>query len=238
MLSKDIQDIPPARFESIEDQVAYLHIKYFYNSLPLDVKYELEQMKSSINQRIKGLIIDLRGSAGGVVTDVIALADIFLSKGIISSVVTNKEKEKHAATSNATDIELPIVILVDAGTSSGAELFAAALKDNQRAVVIGSNTNGRGMIHTIFTVRDDRSLMTPSGYFYTPKGRAIQNAGIKPHVCTAGMKDNSSVKGYMSYFGKKTKYCDRTLHLFKNDSTDIELGVALKMLLNLEVSPI
>jgi len=238
ILSEEVESIPPASFDLLSDEIAYFRVFHFYNGLASAVRYELEQWQTSTDKQPKGLIIDLRSSIGGVVNDIVALADVFLSQGIIATIRLKKETEEHKATPTVAGLDIPIVMLVDVGTTAGAELFVAALKDNQRAVVIGSNTAGRGMIHTVFPLHNGSALMTPSGYFYTSNNRAIEYAGIQPHICTANKANTSNIRGYSAYLGRNTKFCQRSLHLNKIDEPDLDLDIAIDILQNMSSSSI
>lgn len=169
--------------QSVESKVinniGYIRIRNFQSTTPSSL---LKQLKSLQKQNVKGLILDLRNNPGGVLKSGIATADIFLQDGVVVG-VTGRNSESsityHADKSDASD-GLPIIVLINFGTASAAEVVAAALQENNRAKLLGNTSFGKGLIQSVYALGDEKSIMLTSGSFNTPNNNAIEQVGVKP----------------------------------------------------------
>lgn len=151
---------------------------------------------------LRGIILDLRGSPGGLLEEAIALAGLFVDDGTLMSVVARRPEDKQIfrarlpgtrpwQTGNA---RLPVLVLTDSGTALGAELVAAALQFHGQAVVIGSGTQGKdGLVQTLIPMPGSHTLRLSTARLITPAGWMIDDVGISPTLCTAGLADPQSV---------------------------------------------
>ena len=182
------------------DNLAYIKFQSLMKTEDFDtvakVKEEfhkLEILASKKNIVLKGLIIDIRNNTGGYLDLSISLADLFLSKGVIGTMnIANKTKEDFFAKVPAIT-KLPIGIMVNSRTSSGAELFAGSLQDHKRAILLGERTFGIGTIQKLFDIpgTPDYFLKITNGIFLLPSGRSTQIRGLEPNIKISAEKDGS-----------------------------------------------
>ena len=177
------------KFSSINSRwlgkgIAYIRITQFQRRTGNDLNNAIEKLKKLHDQQIKGLVLDLRNNPGGVLTAAKSVADAFLDEGIIFST-----KGKVSTTNNQFAAETgdllngaPIVILINGGSASAAEIVAGALQDQKRAIIMGTRSFGKGSVQTLMPVSDDSALKLTTSRYYTPSGRSIQGIGITPDL--------------------------------------------------------
>jgi len=153
------------------------------------VRADVEQL---LHQGARGIVLDLRGNGGGLISEAIKTASIFIPAGTIASIKgRNTPREVFTATGNAISASIPVVVLVDGQTASASEIVTAALQDYHRAVVVGTHTFGKGVFQDSFGLPGGGVLEIVAGYYYTPNGRNLggggvkQGAGVKPNVYAA-----------------------------------------------------
>ncbi len=133
----------------------------------------------------QGVLLDLRGNSGGLVTEAVSVASAFLDGGLVASYdVHGRMRELYA--SGRGDTATPLVVLVDGGTMSAAELLAGALQDRGRAVVVGSRTFGKGSVQMPSTLPDGSVAELTVGHYRTPTGRTVDGRGIRPDLAVSG----------------------------------------------------
>jgi len=134
--------------------------------------------------KVTGLILDLRNNPGGLLTQAVKVSDLFLDSGLI--VYTDgrleHQKQKFAASREGSWTEFPIVVLVNSGSASASEIVAGALQDHRRAIVLGTQTFGKGSVQTILPLNDRSALRLTTAKYFTPNGRSIQAKGIEPDI--------------------------------------------------------
>ena len=174
----------------LEDNFAYLRISSFQSRTAVQLKKALKKLvKDNKKQALKGLILDLRNNPGGVLNASVEVTDIFLSKGLI--VYTQgrvKDSElKFSATRGDMLNGAPIVVLVNGGSASASEIVAGALQDHNRAIIMGSDTFGKGSVQTIKPLSKLTAIKLTTARYYTPSGRSIQAEGIVPDIKLANV---------------------------------------------------
>jgi len=131
----------------------------------------------------EGLILDLRGNPGGLLAQAIRVTSLYIESGVICSTEgVNQEARVFTAGGDPLETELPVVVLVDDGTASAAEIVAAALRDNKRAVLVGGRTYGKATVQSIFPLSNGAALRLTTANYLTPAGKSIGGRGIKPKV--------------------------------------------------------
>ena len=141
----------------------------------------LEEMEAK--RKLKGLILDLRNNPGGLLSQAIEVADEFLDSGLIVSIKgRDKTEEKSVAHKNRKLRKYPMIVLVNEGSASAAEIVAGALQDNKKALILGTSTFGKGSVQTLFPLSDGSGLRLTTALYYTPNGRSIQASGIEPDI--------------------------------------------------------
>jgi carboxyl-terminal processing protease len=144
----------------------------------------LRALRKSNGAPLKGLVLDLRNNPGGVLEAAVAVSDTFLDSGLIVSAKgrTAESKFEMSATPG-DDLEgAPIVVLVNGGSASAAEIVAGALKDNRRATLMGRTTFGKGSVQTVMPLSGDRAIKLTTSLYYTPSGASINHRGIAPDI--------------------------------------------------------
>jgi carboxyl-terminal processing protease len=135
-------------------------------------------------EHVNGVVLDLRNNPGGLLTQAIRVSDAFLEKGEIVS--TRGRNPEDGDRYNATPGDLiegkPIVVLINGGSASASEIVAGALKDHRRAIIVGTNSFGKGSVQTIMPLRGDGAMRLTTARYYTPSGRSIQNLGVSPDI--------------------------------------------------------
>ena len=136
------------------------------------------------NRKIKGYIIDLRNNPGGLLTQAINITDFFLDDGEIVSTKGRKisETRKFFARKGDEVSGKPIVVLINNGSASAAEILAGALKDHKRAIILGENSYGKGSVQSVMPLAEQRAIKLTTSLYFTPNGRSIQAQGIDPDI--------------------------------------------------------
>ena len=162
--------------------IAYARISHFNEYTAKDLQEQLISI-SNKEESLYGLVLDLRNNPGGLVNAAVDVADLFLEKGTIVS-ATGRASDadfKFRASTGEIFSDLPIVILINGSTASAAEIVAAALKEQDRATLVGKNTYGKGLVQTIIPIQNGALKLTTSRY-YTPSGLSINERGVRPHI--------------------------------------------------------
>ncbi|WP_031070218.1 S41 family peptidase [Streptomyces sp. NRRL WC-3742] len=147
-----------------------------------------DQVRAALRAPHAGVVLDLRGNSGGLLDEAAGTAGIFLDGGSVGSYQERGERRELTAPAGG-DQRTPLVVLVDGGTMSAAELLAGALQDRSRAVVVGSRTFGKGTVQQPSRLADGAVLEMTVGRYYTPAGRSLDGTGLTPDVQAAGGED-------------------------------------------------
>jgi carboxyl-terminal processing protease len=183
VLTRAIIQIKSVKSKIFEDNIGYIRIASFHERTADDLRKALREISEKL-QPMKGLVLDLRNDPGGLLIQAIEVSDMFLKSGIIVSTRgrTKNMETKAMARNNGNEIGCPMVVLVNEGTASAAEIVAGALQDNGRALIIGTQTFGKASVQTVISLEDGSALKLTTARYYTPKGRSIQAEGIKPDI--------------------------------------------------------
>jgi len=171
----------PITEEILDNDVGYLAVSSFDKGIANEFKKKYLDLKS---QGIKSLIIDLRNNGGGIVQEAVQIADYITNKGDELLITVNKNNKKEITKSKEEPIvnNIPVVILVNENTASASEILAGALKDLNKATIIGIKTYGKGVIQQIVTLEDGSALKLTIEEYFTPNKNKINNIGIEPHI--------------------------------------------------------
>lgn len=177
------------KIESVEgkllsDGVGYIKIKNFQQNTGKDLEDKLDVLAKEAGGKLKGVVIDLRNNPGGLLEQAIRVSDKFLTSGDIVTTVGygNKLREPKRARWSGTESELPVAVLVNQGSASASEIVAGALKNLDRAVVIGERTFGKGSVQVLYDFADNSALKLTIAQYLTPGGISIQNEGVVPDI--------------------------------------------------------
>jgi carboxyl-terminal processing protease len=178
--------------------VGYIRIAGFDDGTRAALTSAVQSLSQQAGNKLVGFVLDLRNNPGGNFDVAVAAADDFLEKGDITIIKSHKnENAKHiAATPGDITTGMPIVVLVNGGTASEAELVAAALQDNHRAVLVGTKTFGESAIETTIPLNGNGAIRLTTARFVTPSGRAIQGKGVDPDLVVAPVKLERIAQGF------------------------------------------
>lgn len=223
VLTRAIIQIKSVKFKTFED-VGYIRIAAFQERTGDDLIKALKEVTKKLNP-MKGLVLDLRNDPGGLLNQAIEVSDVFLKSGTIVSTRgrTKSMETKATAKDNGNEITCPIVVLVNEGTASAAEIVAGALQDNGRALVIGTQTFGKASVQTVIPLEDGSALKLTTARYYTPKGRSIQAEGIKPDIVVKYIKPKEDTEN-SAWWEDRVKEKDLKGHIkpTKEDGTKVD----------------
>jgi carboxyl-terminal processing protease len=180
-----IRDVIPLRSVKnykLGSDIGYVRITSFYGNTYDDLVTALDNLEK--DGKLKGLILDLRGNPGGLLEQSMLVSDEFLDSGVIVSTKGRDPKQniEEQAHKNKKPRDYPMVVLVNGGSASASEIVAGALQDNKRALILGTQTFGKGSVQTIIPLSDGSGLRLTTARYYTPSGRSIQASGITPDI--------------------------------------------------------
>ncbi len=169
--------------------VGYVRLKNFQGNTTKDLQQALSDLgeaakKQGVQQGLKGLVLDLRGNPGGLLDQAIQVSDTFISSGTIVATVglSDKLREEKRAHADDDDDAFPIAVLINAGSASASEIVAGALKNQNRAVIIGRQSFGKGSVQVLYDFPDDSALKLTIAKYLTPGDLSIQEVGITPDI--------------------------------------------------------
>ncbi len=225
--------------------ILYVRITNF-NSIT--TKELLDAINKHNLEKLKGLILDLRNNPGGLLDQAVSVADVFLKKGLIVYTKGRNKSSKMSFTAHMddTDVDLPMVVLINAGSASASEIVAGALQDHHRALIIGERSFGKGSVQTIIPLADGSAIKLTTAKYYTPSGNSIQARGIipdleVPHLNIKEDKQNEIIKKLMKIREKdlerhltaqkkkkekKVELSKKAKEMLKNDN---QLAIAYEM---------
>ena len=174
----------------LDKQYGYIRLTQFQALTNEDMLKAIHQLKKEANGKLRGLVLDLRNNPGGLLDSAIQISDAFLGvdkKGQKETIVYTEGRvpgSKFIALSTPGDIlnQAPIVVLINNGSASAAEIVAGALKDNKRALIVGTKSFGKGSVQTVLPLDNKRGIKLTTALYYTPSGSSIQAKGIEPDI--------------------------------------------------------
>ncbi len=184
-LKRSRVELRSVKWQMAEPGVGYARISQFSDNTAEDLQKDVAAMlERNGGKPLKGLLLDLRNNPGGVLEAAVAVADEFLDKGVIVTAKGRTEESRFemGATPGDDLHGAPIVVLVNGGSASAAEIVAGALKDNHRAVLVGRRTFGKGSVQTVIPLSDSRALKLTTSLYYTPSGISINHSGLTPDI--------------------------------------------------------
>jgi carboxyl-terminal processing protease len=183
-LVRDVVRVVSVESKLYDHRFGYVKIKNFQDRTDAYLKKALDGLRAQSGGPLAGVVLDLRHNPGGLLEQAVKVADRFLYEGVI--VTTKGRGGKHVEVERAhpkdTEPSYPMIVLVDGGTASASEIVAGALQDHGRAVVMGTQTFGKGSVQTVIELEDGSGLKLTIARYYTPNGRSIQEKGITPDL--------------------------------------------------------
>jgi len=181
-ITRDVIPLKSVRAMLLAPGIGYVRISTFQSKTANDLDAAVSKLEKE--GPLKGLILDLRNNPGGLLSQAIEVSDYFLDSGVIVTTKGRKHSQDIVAKAhrNSESRNYPIIVLVNGGSASAAEIVAGALQDNKRAVILGTRTFGKGSVQTILPLSDGSALRLTTARYYTPSGRSIQLSGIQPDI--------------------------------------------------------
>ncbi len=172
----------------LEDGIGYLRVSSFNQSTTRNLRQKLKEANRELDGDLLGFVFDLRGNPGGLLDQSVEVADLFVTEGRIVSTHGRHPDSHQYFDAEADDLAhgLPVVVLLDGNSASASEIVAAALQDAGRAVLIGSNTFGKGTVQTVLRLPNQGELTLTWATFHAPTGYGLNERGVLPDLCTSG----------------------------------------------------
>lgn len=213
-ITRDKIKVQSVKYEIIDKHYGYIRISSFQNKTGKNLKEALSKLKSNSKNNIKGYVLDMRNNPGGVLGAAVDVSDAFI-KGKKKIVYTKGKKEDAMYEFISNNIDLaegkPIVVLINGGSASASEIVAGALQDHKRAIIMGTQSFGKGSVQTILPITSKTAVKLTTALYFTPEGRSIQAKGITPDIIVKNLELNSLDEG------KMMKESDLQGHIKNND---------------------
>ncbi len=183
-LKRELIRIASVRGRLLEPGYAYLRVAQFQAETGSDLRKRIAHLQKENGKPLRGAVLDLRSNPGGLLTAAVEVSDLLLDTGgIVSTRGRIREAEMAFRATPGDALEgASLVVLIDRGTASAAEIVAGALKDNHRALLMGRRSFGKGSVQTVLNLDDRHALKLTTARYYTPSGISIQAAGIQPDI--------------------------------------------------------
>ena len=251
-LTRAVIKVRSVKSQMLEDGYGYLRISQFQVNTGEEVGKALTKLRQDNgNKKLRGLVMDLRNNPGGVLQAAVEVTDHFLKSGLIvytEGRLANSELRFNADPADASE-GVPLVVLINGGSASASEIVAGALQDHKRAVLMGTDSFGKGSVQTVLPLNNDRALKLTTALYFTPNGRSIQAQGIVPDIEVARAKltreqENEGIKeaDLQGHLGNGNGGADRPSRGAQAELTErpqddyYQLSQALNLLNGLSVS--
>nr|WP_283205588.1 S41 family peptidase [Garciella nitratireducens] len=178
-ITRETIRIKTVKSEKLEDDLGYIRISMFDENTAADFNRHLKNLEQ---QQIKGLIIDLRGNPGGLLNEVVEIADRILGEQTIVYTKDRNGKKQYYNSDEKTKLEIPLVLLIDEGSASASEILSGAVKDTHSGTLVGTTTFGKGIVQNVQNLSDGSGIKYTSSEYFTPNGINIHGKGIAPDI--------------------------------------------------------
>jgi carboxyl-terminal processing protease len=219
-LARDVIRIQSVKSKMLPDGYGYIRVTTFQENTGDGVEKAIDEFEAKDHGKIKGLVFDLRDNPGGLLNQAVKVSDDFLDGGLIVYTQGREEnqQQKYFSHKKKDWVDYPMVVIVNGGSASASEIVAGALQDSKRAVILGTQTFGKGSVQTILPLDDHSALRLTTARYYTPAGRSIQAVGITPDVDVAPPKETlASITQEGGEFDENPEIHERDLpHHFQN----------------------
>ena len=177
--TRGVVNLEYAQFEILDGHIGYITISQFTGNAVDGVKRAVDALKSA---KVDGVIVDVRDDPGGMLDEVVEIADLFLPECMIVY-MEDRAGTRTNFYSDSKYWDVPMVVLVNGGSASASEIFAAAIKENERGIIVGETTFGKGIVQTLMTFsQDGAGMQYTSASYFTPDGNSIHGIGVEPDL--------------------------------------------------------
>lgn len=222
-LKREIIRVDSVKGHMLEPGYGYIRINSFQANTPASLNKAIARLDKANKGPIKGLVLDLRNNPGGVLNAAVEVSNAFLNHGLI--VYTKGRMPDSDLRFDATPGDIlhgaPMIVLVNGGTASAAEIVSGALKDNRRALLVGTRTFGKGSVQTVLPLSQDTAVKLTTALYYTPNGHSIQAEGIQPNIVIEPLSVGKSLSDHF----KALREADLAGHL-ANPNGKHQIGTA------------
>jgi carboxyl-terminal processing protease len=219
-LARDVIKIQSVKSKTLEGGYGYIRVTTFQENTGEGVEKAIDEFEAKDHGKLKGIVFDLRDNPGGLLNQAVKVSDDFLDGGLIVYTQGREEnqQQKYFSHKKKDFTDFPMVVLVNGGSASASEIVAGALQDQKRAVILGTQTFGKGSVQTILPLDDHSALRLTTARYYTPTGRSIQAVGITPDVDVELPKETiASLKQHGAEFDENPEIHESDLpHHFQN----------------------
>lgn len=193
-VTRGVIELEPVTYTLERGNIGVIAVNEFSRDVGADVFSAWQDLRKQASGRMTGLVLDLRSNPGGSLDEAVALSDLFLDKGRIVSQRGRARGETllydaESVFRGEIARDVPMIVLIDAGSASASEIVAGALQDHRRAVVMGQRSFGKGSVQTLLPLTRDSALKLTTARYYTPAGRSVQEGGIAPDIAVPQLSD-------------------------------------------------
>jgi carboxyl-terminal processing protease len=183
-VTREVIQIQSVKSRPLDKGYGYVRLTQFQERTDEDLEKAIDKLSKQSGGKLEGLVLDLRNNPGGLLTQAVRVSDLFVNSGLLVYTDGRLEgqKQRYYAHKRKERVECPMVVLVNGGSASAAEIVAGALQDHRRALILGTQTFGKGSVQTILPLGDNSALRLTTARYYTPRGRSIQATGITPDI--------------------------------------------------------
>lgn len=183
-LKRALIKVKPVKWHVEGEDIGYIRLVTFNEKTTEMLKDAIQDLKKQLGNKLQGIVLDVRSNPGGLFEPSVESADLFISEGDIVSTRGKDKKNDFSMKATPGDVidGIPMVVLIDGGSASSSEILAGALQDHHRAVVVGTQSFGKGSVQLVLPLNNGGALKLTIARYYTPSGRSIQAEGIKPDI--------------------------------------------------------
>jgi carboxyl-terminal processing protease len=185
-LTREIVYLKPVKYELLKNGYAYVRLTQFQKKSAEYIVEALKKMRESLKKEpLKGVILDLRSNPGGLLDEAVDVSSIFLKEGIVVSTEGRDPKNKEIRYVKKTgykELDVPLVVLINGSSASASEIVSGALQDSKRAIIMGTQSFGKGSVQSVAKIDDASGVKLTIAQYMTPSGRKIQAVGINPDI--------------------------------------------------------
>ena len=179
-ITREVIRIKSVRSKKLRNGIGYVRIRSFRSTTGREVSTAVKKFE---DEKLKGLVLDLRNNPGGLLSQAVSVSNLFLRSGqliVYTKGRIENQQNRYTSSEDGFKSKMPVVVLVNPGSASASEIVAGAIQDLKRATIMGEKTFGKGSVQTIVPLKDGSGLRLTTALYYTPKGRLIQGKGIEP----------------------------------------------------------
>ena len=193
-ITREIIEVQSVKFELLENNIGYIRLTSFNENSSSQVKEKIKKLNN--NKKLKGYILDLRNNPGGLLSQAIKISDFFLDNGEIVSTKSRQPSENRKWFAKKGDLTngKTVLVLINYGSASAAEIVAGALKDHKRAIIVGENSYGKGSVQSIIPLKNRGAIRLTIAKYYLPSGKSISEVGVRPDIEVTEEGDDFRIK--------------------------------------------